>query len=172
MLSAKLPPEQQNRLKEQAAGQYLLTKWLMQTEGFQCADPESVENRSALFFASAQAREIQAFIEQLPQERATQVRGISLGLMLLSFSRRKNDDWLCRAGPHYFNTYVRQHPGVLDTSNPDAKVVVPDDPSIEAEFVPFSEWKEKRIGAYKALDAELGLPPTPAVLLQGNGQFK
>jgi len=67
---------------------------------------------------------------------------------------------------------MQQHPGTLEPSSSDSKIVVPDDSNIEAEFLPISEWKQKRVDALNALETELGLPSPPAALLQGSGQFK
>jgi hypothetical protein len=172
VLSAKLPVEQRERLKESAASEYLLTKWLIRTEGFQCADAESVQSRSALIFDSAQGKEIQSFIDQSAADRLVQIRGNAVGLLVLSFSNRQNDDWLCRAGAHFSAKYAEKHPEATGTPNNDGKVVVLDDPSIEAEFVPYTEWKGKRIDALRALNSELGLPQTPSVFLERDSKMK
>src|SRR5262245_14656109 len=69
VMSAKLPVEQRSRMKEDAASEYLLTRWLIRTEGFQCADAASVQSRSMLVIDSTQGKEIQSFIDQSAPDR-------------------------------------------------------------------------------------------------------
>ena len=167
-IANSLPPERAKNLKATAATQLALTRWLIRSEGFQCADSGSPSAR--LSFIESQLAAEGQYLDQLPaNERASAQRDASV-MLIFGFEKRENDDWLCRSGPLYMAKYFKKHPNdpgaqVAIPGSVGRNLAVPNDPEIQADFLPFETWRARREQEIQKINAETGGPPIPEVLL-------
>ncbi len=168
-VAGSVPANEAARLRASAATQLLFTRMLIRTDGFQCADTGSPAARLA--FIEGQLAETARYFDQLPAKDRADIERDSRVLLILSYPRRENDDWLCRSGPLYIAKYLKKHPdgaGEKVTSETMAarNVMVPNDPEIEADFLPFEDWGLKSVQEIKKINRETGGPAIPPSLLE------
>ena len=168
-VAGSIPANQAVRLKASAATQLLFTRLLIRTDGYQCADAGSPPSRLA--FIEGQLAETARYFDQLPAKDRADVERDARVLLILSYPRREDDDWLCRSGPLYIAKYLKKHPdgaGEKVTSETLAarNVMVPNDPEIEADFLPFENWEPKSVQEIKKINRETGGPAIPPSLFE------
>jgi hypothetical protein len=162
-VSDSLPEPHKSNLKQNAVAQMILARWLIQSEGFQCADAGAPGARLALL--NSQLKTIADYGQKIPQpDAATIMRNMFL-TMMLSFKKRENDVWLCRGGLRYLAKYFEKHPDEkgTDVSVPGsvgANKMLPVDPTIMPDFVPYDNWKDKRHAVLDSILKQTGGNPT------------
>lgn len=161
--SNNFPEPQKTGLRKNAVGQMLLAKWIIQTEGFQCADPSAPQSRVDLI--NAQLVDIIRYSPQLPQDEVNNIIRNMYGVLMLSFNKRGNDIWLCRGGADYWVKYFQKHPdekgkevSIPNTVGTNREFAL--DPTIMPDFVPYESWKDKRHAAIDKLLLQSGGRPT------------
>jgi hypothetical protein len=163
-ISNSLPEPQKTKLMQNAVAELILAKWLIQSEGSQCADAAAPGARMGLL--DSQLKPIAQYGAQIPAMDQNLIVRNMFGVMMISFKKRGNDVWMCRGGTRYLVKYFEKHPDEkgVDVSVPGSvgnNKMLPLDPTTMPDFVPYETWRDKR---HSAIDQILkktgGVPPS------------
>lgn len=154
-----VPEPNKSDLLQSASVQMLLAGWLLQTEGFQCADTSAPGARFATI--ADQLLEVGRYYQTLPAATKAKVEGLAFRALTQLFKLRENDIWMCSGGIAQYGKYFEKHPNEKgkETDVPGQvgkTVVLPADPSILPDFVPFQDWKAERRAALDQIADEIG----------------
>jgi hypothetical protein len=159
-----VPEPQRHGLLQTAGGELMVARWLIQAEGFQCADTSAPGARLASL--DDQVPEVAQYVASAPEADKRQMKNFALTIVLKTFRNRQNDVWLCSAGIGYYNKYFAKHPDAVGKETtvpgtPGKTVVLPADPSLLPDFVAFPDWKARRRAVLDQLAKQAGVkPPT------------
>jgi hypothetical protein len=122
-------------LSQNAGIQLMQARWLIQAEGFQCADTTALQARW-ISIESGLLPLVQ-YVAKLPEADKKKINDIALEALLVTFPARQNDVWLCQGGMAQYGKYFEKHPEVGKKSIDElkGKTIVLDDPSILPDFV-------------------------------------
>ncbi len=159
-----LPEPAKSKLLRVSVEQLEMTRWLIQSEGFQCADGSAPGGRLAQ--VNRQLKFIADYAAQIPKDEYATMRQSALVLMMLTFKKRENDVWLCRGGVRYLIEYLQKHPNEtgkeVTVPNAAGKITVfPLDLSIIPEFVPYEKWRDQRHAEIDRLATQVTGKPIP-----------
>jgi hypothetical protein len=157
-----LPEPQKASLAQSAGFELILARWLVQAEGFQCADTSAPGAR--LDMIDSQFKDIARYVTASSAADRRKMTDIALAILLGTFKRRANDVWLCSGGIAQFNKYFEKYPGATgkETTVPGGAgktITLPADPSIVPDFVAFLDWKARRRAAIDRIAKEAGAKP-------------
>lgn len=162
-LGNSVPEPRKAQIHGSAGAHLILARWLIQTEGFQCADTSAPSARLA--FVDSQLAEVGQYLSALPAYPKRRALDEAFTTMMRTFSSRENDVWLCSGGMAHFGKYFEKHPNEKgkEVSVPGTvgkTVVLPADPSILPGFVPYRDWKARRQAAVDKIADELRIKLT------------
>ncbi len=169
-----LPEPQKTSLAQSAGFELILARWLVQAEGFQCADTSAPGAR--LDMIDSQFKDIARYVGASSAADRRKMTDIALAILLGTFKRRTNDVWLCSGGIAQFNKYFEKHPDATGKEttvpgSPGKTIMLPADPSILPDFVAFPDWKARRRAAIDKIAREAGGKP-PADYQDGTTRMK
>lgn len=161
-LGESVPAGEASQLRLNAAAQFTLARWLIQTEGFQCADASAPEAR--LLLVDRELAQVGRYLSGLAPADREKALNVAFVVLVRGFAARENDLWLCSGGIAQFNKYFEKHPNEAgkETTVPGTvgkTVVLPADPSILPDFVPYADWQARRREALDAIVKRYGLKP-------------
>lgn len=161
-LSESVPEPDRAQLQVAAAAQYIVARWLILTEGFQCAD--ATAPRARLAALDERLAPVARYFSRLVPAQRKQVLNVGRVVMLRGFKARVNDVWMCSGGTAHFLKYFEKHPDAKgkETMVPGqigTTIELPADPSIVPDFVPYGDWQARRRAAIDKLVREFGLEP-------------
>jgi hypothetical protein len=84
-----------------------MTRWIVLTEGFQCADNTSVANRLKLLNNGFAALDQE--LKGLDLVHRREILTSAYERLQTHFSRRMDDEWLCNGGDEYNAAYTKKH---------------------------------------------------------------
>jgi hypothetical protein len=121
--------------KQAAVTMMVMSRWMIATEGFQCADAASPANRLRLINGGFTT--LDRYYQSLDQVHRHEVLKAAFRWLGTRYPKRVDDEWLCNGGPHYAAALAAKH-------GPASGGSVPYDPEIRAEIRPAAQWSAQR----------------------------
>ena len=158
-MANSIPEPNKSGLQQSAAVQLQLARWLLQAEGFQCADTSAPRSRYVAI--EGPLMDVGRYYAALPAATKKSVDDLAFRALTQLFRLRPNDVWMCSGGMAQYGKYFEKHPEVgnkeIGTLGQAGKtIVLPADPSILPDFVVFPDWKAKRRAALDKIADEIG----------------
>lgn len=161
-LAERVQGQDVSQLRLNAAAQFALARWLIQTEGFQCADASAPGAR--LLFVDRELADVGRYLSGLAPADREKALNVALVVLVRGFAARENDLWLCSGGMAQFGKYFEKHPNeagreIAVPGTVGKTIVLPADPSILPDFLPYADWQARRRQALDAIVKRYGLKP-------------
>jgi hypothetical protein len=132
---ATLPGLLGNAYKQAAATTMIMSRWMIATEAFQCADMASPANRLRIINVGFAATD--RYYQTLETVHQHEVLRGAFKSLQARYPKRVDDEWLCNGGPQYAAAYAAKHGAA-----PNAHSAY--DPEIRPEIRPAIEWSVQR----------------------------
>ena len=121
--------------KQAAVTTMVMSRWIIATEGLQCADTASPANRLKLLNGGFAM--LDRHYQSLEGVHRHEVLRSAIKSLQARYPKRVDDEWLCNGGPQYAAAYAAKH-GSAPGPN------IPYDPDIRAEIRPAGQWSAQR----------------------------
>lgn len=154
-----VPEPTRSELHGSASLQLILARALIRTAGFQCADVTAPGARRVTI--DNELGDVSQYLSTLPAAlRKRMLEGVFV-VLVRGFSDLQNDVWMCSGGMQQYLKFYEKYPNEMPKEEPlpggvGKNVILPADPTILPDFVPYKDWQAKRRAVLDEIADELG----------------